>query len=203
MTDVLEIRRKPPRQAYQVLAARVATLVGGLLLLVPGILALLTQPLASDQKVTAVALVAFGGFATGLGGIRTAQGRRLVRRPVAVRLDDRGVHVLGGSIEKGVLSSLAWPDVAGVEVAPVELNRALFTPDGAMTVLRFVPRADDRIVGEVPDGFTIVKATALELTPAAATMALVQGDTSSFRVPLILDWVRRHQPGVPIDDRRS
>lgn len=203
MTDALEIRRRPPRIAYQLLAARVALLVGGLLLLVPGGLALLTQPLAPDQKVTAVALVAFGGFASGLGGIRTAQGRRLVRRPVAVRLDDGGVCVLGGSIQKGARSSLAWSDVAGVEVRPVELNAALFSPDGPMTVLRFVPRADDRVVGDEPDGFTIVKATALELTPVAAGLALIQGDTSSFRVPLILEWVRRHQPGVPIDDLRS
>ncbi|GAB3788902.1 hypothetical protein [Nocardioides ungokensis] len=202
--EPLEIRRRPTRQAYRVFAARVALLVGGLAVLVPGFVALVTQPLTQSDRINAAFLVGVGGFATGLGILRLRTGRGLVSRPVVIRLDATGVRVLGGSITSPAFSFLAWPDVAAVEVRPVELDVRLFAfADGGATVLRFVPRADDLIEGEPPDGFTLVKATALGLTPTAASLSLIQGDTSAFRVPLVLDWVRRHQPTVPVEDLRG
>lgn len=204
MMEPLEIRRRPTRQAYRIFAARVALLVGGLALLVPGFLALVTQPLTQSDKINAAFLVGAGGFATGLGILRLSTGRRLISRPVGIRLDATGVRVLGGSITSPAFSFLAWPDVAAVEVRPLELDERLFDlADGDTTVLRFVPRADDLVQGEQPDGFTLVKATALGLTPTAASLSLIQGDTSAFRVPLILDWVRRHQPTLPVEDLRG
>ena len=32
---------------------------------------------------------------------------------------------------------------------------------------------------------------------------MLQGPTSAFRIPLILDWVREHQPAVRIADLRE
>ena len=162
MTGPLEIRRRPTRQQLRILAVRVGILLLGLAALVAGVLALLTQPLSSDEKLQACFLVAAGGFATGVGALRSARVWRLATRMVVARLDDGGVHLCGGSLERPRWSSAAWEDIEAVEVRVVNLEPPAWLPaDGPTSALRFVPRSDDRVRTDPPDTFTHLQASSL------------------------------------------
>jgi len=201
--EPLEIRRRPSPPQLRIVAKRVVVLVVGVGLLAAGAVALLAGQARGAQGTDAVFLVAVGGFVGGLGARGTLRAWPILRRPVVVRLDAEGVQVLGGAIERPTWSRLAWHDVEAVVVAPVVLDEAWIPETGATTVLRFVPRADELVRGPAPDVYTRVKSTTFGITPVAATMAMVQGATSAFRIPLILDWVRRHRPDVPVHDQRE
>ena len=201
MTEPLEIRRRPAPQHLRMLAVRVGMLVLGVALLGAGSAALLTQDLAQDDRITALFLVAAGGFGTGLGALQTLRGRALASRMVIVRLDDEGVHVRSGAIERPSWHHLAWEDLREVVAEPVVADHAWVEKGQSFTVLRFVPTSDDRVRGEEPDAQTRLKSTTLGISPVAATLAALQGRTSAFRVPIVLEWVRRHHPEVPVEDR--
>ena len=204
MTDALEIRRRPTRQQLRILGVRVGILLLGLAALVPGVLALLTQPLSSDQTLQACFLVAAGGFATGVGALGSARVWRIGTRMVVLRLDEQGVHLCGGAIERPRWSSAVWEDIEAVEVRAVNLEAPAWRTTGEpMSALRFVPRSDDLVRTDPPTAFTHIKASSLGLTPAAAALTMLQGPTSEFRIPLILDWVREHRPAMRIDDLRT
>ena len=202
MSGPLEIRRRPAPLHLRIFALRALVAVVGLGMVVSSLLALATRSLASVDRLNAIGLAAVGALVLGWGGLRTWRARGLLRRGVVVRLDDVGVHLVGGAVETPFTVALVWRDLAAVEVMPAH---AAVVPGGELaadTMLRFFPRADALVHGVRTDGYTERKAALLGLSPAAASLALLQGSTSAFRVPLILDWLRQHRPEVPVRDDR-
>lgn len=200
MSEPLEIRRRIAPWHARLFAFRAFVALVGMGMVVSCLVALVTQPLGSVDRIDALGLVALGALILWWGGLRTWKVRTLLRRPVVIRLDDRGVQVAAGTIERPFTVSLAWTDTAGVEVMPAHATVVSGAQLAGESMLRFVPRADALVQGVRTDGYTERKAALLGLSNAAASLALLQSSTSSFRVPVILDWLRQHRPEIPVRD---
>ena len=196
--EVLEIRRRPAREHYMYAAAWGGAVVVGVALVLSSAVALVVEPMDQQRRIQAVCLTALGAAMVALGLVKLRHVRQLLSRDVVIRLDDTGVHLRGGSVVNPVNTFLGWPHVVGIEVTPVELDPELMHSHGPTTMLRFLPDDDTNIAITGVDTFTAIKAAALGLTPTAASAALLQGTNSSYRVPLILDWVHAHQPQVAV-----
>jgi hypothetical protein len=175
-------------------------LASGVFMVGSGGVALLTQDLDRTNRINAWGLLVIGLGVAWWGVTRARRALALLSRPVILLLDDEGVHAWTGPVGSPSPVWLSWADLEAVAVLPAP--SAYRTKTGDETVLRFVARSDDRVHRFYGDPFTRRKAQLLDLSTPQASLALIQARTSAFRVPLVLDWVARHQPSVPVVDNR-
>ena len=195
----LEIRRVPPRQAWQAIALAGAAVLGGALLVISGVLALATQDLEPAEQVNGGLVVVVGAMAGVWGGRRRRHRRGRLRSDVVLRLDAHGVGALTGSLaEDGAWASLSWADLDRVEIREHRLGPPYFVEEKQAPVLRFVATDDAAIQVGHGSPYEAVKAAALDITPAAAALAMILGPTTQDRLPPIRAWLAAHRPEVRV-----
>ena len=179
---------------------RLVPLLFGLSVMVSTTLAIVVRPLDDADRINSFFLIATGALAAGWGARRTWRGRVLLSRPVVVRLDEEGVHLASGPVDDPRPVWLAWGDLEAVALLPAPGTYG--GKPGTFTMLRFVARSDDCVHGFYGDPYTRHKAELVDVSTAQAAMTLIQGQSSAFRVPLILEWLERNQPDVRVVDNR-
>lgn len=195
MSEPLEIRRKPGRQAWQQAGFVAIVIVGGLGLALPTLTSAATRDLATQQQASAVFLGGVALLAVVSGLLRVKHVRRLLTRDAVLLLTDQGVMMRTGSLaDDKRWAKLAWADVLEIEVRPAVLTPPLVRERTEMTVLRFVARDDDAIRVDSITGYDAVKGAALGLTPLAACTAMLLRESSHDRVELIRRWVGANRP---------
>ncbi|MBM7520241.1 hypothetical protein [Nocardioides nitrophenolicus] len=174
--------------------ALVAIGVGAVLLVAP-LAAIASQGLSPLDRLDALMLALAGVVILGWGVLRTAGRRARLRHPTVVQLDGVGVTVRGPD----VAATLAWSDVALVEVRWWEIVPPYVEEARHLPVLRFVAAHDADITVQGSPTISADLAHAFGISPAAAALSVVVGADGLEPLQEVLTWAGGHRPDVPVE----
>lgn len=170
-----------------------------------------------------LALAGAGAVSLGRGDLYVDQrieswflvGAGLVAAVVAARVAGRRLAALRGGIpflrvdpaalgirheRRGTWLVMTWQNVRAVDLRLLEppADHPHAGVLQAMRVLRFVPYDE----AEVPDAPPSLLDDLLDLSPAAARLAVVVDGRADESLTALLAWMRAEQPGIPVSDHR-
>ncbi|GAA3542644.1 hypothetical protein GCM10022263_32270 [Nocardioides daeguensis] len=173
--------------------ALVAVLAGAVMVAAP-LAAIASQGLDPFDRLDALMLALAGLVVAGWGGYRLGA-RPLLRRDIALHLDEAGVTLQGA--DSG--ARLLWPDLARVELAWWEIVPPYVEDAEHLPVLRLVAHDDHAIAVNGAGVVSGQLARAFGISPPAAARTAVVGHGGLGALQQVLDWVGSHQPDVPVE----
>lgn len=197
MSDVLEVRLPAPDG--QVSAMRLVAVVVGAVLSVSVVIALLTQDLASLDRLDAILLAAAGLLILGWGVVGLIGNNARLRYDAVLRLDPDGLALHTGSAREGGWAHLAWHDLERVEVQWWEIVPPFVEEPEHLPVLRFVSRDDGYIQATGDHVQSRALAGAFQVAPASAALIAVLGRSSQDALWQLGAWLGEHQHEVPVE----
>lgn len=115
---------------------------------------------------------------------------------VVIRLDGHGPALRKGRFRDDTWFGVPWESITEVEYAPLTVRPGGDDRLRRVRVLRFVPGAG----ALVPDGPPGMFDALLALPPRESVLCFVASPTWDEDVHGLLDWVRTHRPGLPVQD---
>lgn len=195
---MLQVRLPSPTQAHGAAWTALALVVGATLLALP-LAAVATQGLDDLDRLEALMLAFAGLVIAGWGVLQLARGRALLRWDAALQLDERGVTLHNGPDRDLTVTFVAWPDVAGVEVAWWRILQPYVDEPQDLPVLRLLTRHDGEVtVGSLGE-LTHRLGQSFGIPPEAAALVAVLDPSGLDAVHQVQAWLAAHQPRVPVE----